>query len=325
MFHDEDDDFSNLPVKPRGGGKVNMPADDFDSLPVMRRGGGGSVIPTEDPFDNVKIGSSNGVLDIDNVTMSVNNDDIDEFDSLPVKPRGSKVVIPEEEKGLQSPGPTLNGTSSNNKPVLDLDDMPIKARTPQSFDDMPIKAKSPQSFDDMPINAKSPQSFDDMPVNAKSPQSFDDMPINAKSPQSFNDMPINSNPASDFDNIPVSSKPVTSNLDDLSNAIGNLAIDDIPIRSKVDNSSFQDFDDVPVKLNQDILNLKKETPSETIAADDFDDLPVKPRGAKPVVVPDDDLPTKLEGNIIMEYRPQAQKKWLLFINFWRVTPQGPRI
>lgn len=279
MFHDEDDEFSNLPVKPRGGGKVNIPADDFDSLPVVRRGAGGPIIPNNDPFDGVKIGGSNGISDVDPFDdvklpakseengFSLNSDDNDEFDNLPVKPRG-KVVVPEEEKSLSSP---VNRTKSSENPVMD-------------FDDMPIKAKSPSNIDDLPINAKSPSNFDDMPVN--------------------------SNPANDFDNMPISSKPV-QNLDDLPinpKPAQNLAIDDMPIKSKTENT-LQDIDNIPIKMSA--LNISDSNE----ISDSFDDLPVKPRGAKPVVVPSDDIPTKLEGiKIIIDYYRDSQlASYLLLI------------
>ena len=78
---DSDDDFDLLPVKPRGGGALVLTDDPFDAInPLKARGNVGAVMQDESLFGDVNI-----------PTVEDNFNDSD-FDSLPVKPRGKKVV-----------------------------------------------------------------------------------------------------------------------------------------------------------------------------------------------------------------------------------------
>lgn len=109
----DEDDFNSRPVKPRGAPVVNVPADnikdedDFDALPVKPRGGG-ALMPAEDPFDNIPIkvrGGGNVNIPTDNSSDEINipeanNENEDEFNSLPVKPRGASSALNDEDDGI---------------------------------------------------------------------------------------------------------------------------------------------------------------------------------------------------------------------------------
>jgi len=192
MFHDEDDDFSNLPVKPRGGGKVNLTSmiDDYDSSPVIRRGGGGvPVIPSDDPFDQVKLDSENKIPDEDpfnNVKLSTTKTNgfsldhrgDDEFDDLSVK-QHAKIIVPDEEK---------NSTVSNDNitQIEDTTDITTNDMT-KEFGDLSVKACSPElpvdtiDYVSAETTSEFSESFDDLPVKPRGGKSViipnDDKPL----------------------------------------------------------------------------------------------------------------------------------------------------
>lgn len=118
----DDDDFSSLPVKPRGGGPVkavfpqssNVSGvidnvdDPFDNVPVVRRGGDGKiVVPPDTGFEDfddlpIKVRGARQPVDISTTNFDAlpiktqsaklldENFLDDNFGNLPVKPRGTK-------------------------------------------------------------------------------------------------------------------------------------------------------------------------------------------------------------------------------------------